>query len=921
MEHAQTIAMATDLLAEGRAEDVVQMVDPLLTDEPPSPRQTGQVRLRTLRARIEIAHRDRPDAGCSYLPSLATIGDLCTCVRAEVALWRGWARALPQSAAHDPSRALYLLTEAGSLFDSIHDQRGQCWTLLGRARAYAALGEFVQMEAALDAVAPLVSSLESAAASRWYHQLRIPPLRAACRFAEARSHVDALSSLGERLEDVRIQGVALSNQARLRFDQGASPSALVDLSEQAISLLHRLPTPPPSALSAAYLVQGRAHLRQGRPKRAREVLAQARDRLSDPDAFEGLAARIHLNDDAPERAHAAVSNTSGDPHEHRATLALLRGRIFAADGQPDTAQRWYERARLRAAETGHRSAQCRALLHRASLALAQDDLPSARSHREEAESLGVARRALPSAADVARVRGRLHRHADQPQEAGTAFRQSHRAASMAGDTRRQQALAPYRSLLSDETASSGASFPEFPEGLAAVLAEGPSSLLLVAATCLDAFSSDHPDSWMAVCRSLSSEPATVMWERGTPPDDRPLASEDVQFIPLLPETDHPFTLATASEAVGQAIRSQLASWRPFLRLALHQHSITEGSTRPSCPIPLDGFIAQSTPMQRVQSRVQILASSHHPVLITGEGGAGKRLVARALHALSPRSEGPFQNVACASMQHDPTEDRLFGAEADDGTVVPGAVHRADGGILLLEDVDALSLSAQERLLHLLDTGEVPLPGSPRTHPVDIRVVATTQADLDAALQTDHVRPALRDRLCGHSIAVPPLRDRRADLPLLVRHFLDTLRPSGSAVASITQPAMEALLRYRWPGNVRQLRNEIERALVYVSNDPAPVVDLDVLADPIVESAQDGASSAPPADDPDAILHPNESLDNVLARTEKTVIERVLRACDGQVTASADMLDLTRQGLYKKMKRLDIDASTFQSPSEPAPTSA
>jgi DNA-binding NtrC family response regulator len=131
--------------------------------------------------------------------------------------------------------------------------------------------------------------------------------------------------------------------------------------------------------------------------------------------------------------------------------------------------------------------------------------------------------------------------------------------------------------------------------------------------------------------------------------------------------------------------------------------------------------------------------------------------------------------------------------------------------------------------------------------------------------------------------------------------------------------MEALLRYDWPGNVRQLRNELERALVHVSSEPAPTIDRDVLLDTIVGEAKD--QSTPPADDPDAILHPNQSLDDVLAQTEAAVIERVLRACDGQVTASAEVLGLSRQGLYKKMKRLDIDASTFQSSTDPEPTPA
>jgi DNA-binding NtrC family response regulator len=165
-----------------------------------------------------------------------------------------------------------------------------------------------------------------------------------------------------------------------------------------------------------------------------------------------------------------------------------------------------------------------------------------------------------------------------------------------------------------------------------------------------------------------------------------------------------------------------------------------------------------------------------------------------------------------------------------------------------------------------------------------------------------------------------LRERRADIPLLARHFLDRLHPDDSALVSITQPAMEALLRYNWPGNVRQLHNEIERALVHVQSEPAPTITLDMLLDTIVDTARQHTTAHTSREASDAILEPDQTLNDVLSRTEKAVIERVLRACDGQVTASADVLGLSRQGLYKKMKRLDIDASAFQSASEPAPAS-
>jgi DNA-binding NtrC family response regulator len=338
-------------------------------------------------------------------------------------------------------------------------------------------------------------------------------------------------------------------------------------------------------------------------------------------------------------------------------------------------------------------------------------------------------------------------------------------------------------------------------------------------------------------------------------------------------------------------------------------------------VPVDGFVAESDAMQSVLERLRRLRTSRSPVLIVGESGAGKRLLGRALHAVGPRAEGPLRHVACATMQCEPLSERLFGRAHTDGSVTPGAVHEADGGTLLIEDVDALPATAQDTLLHLLETGTVvPTDGTDPT-PVDVRLLAT----LDGTDLEDRrsLRPRLHARLTTYSLGVPPLRERRADIPLLVRHFLDTLRSDDlkhTAEAPVTQPAMEALLRYDWPGNVRQLRNELERALVHVENEPVQTIDRTVLLDQIVESAR-SAESAPPVDAPDAILHPDQTLSDVLSQTEAAVIRRVLQACDGQVTASAEVLGLSRQGLYKKMKRLGIDASDTQPDTDPATTSS
>jgi DNA-binding NtrC family response regulator len=402
-----------------------------------------------------------------------------------------------------------------------------------------------------------------------------------------------------------------------------------------------------------------------------------------------------------------------------------------------------------------------------------------------------------------------------------------------------------------------------------------------------------------------------------------------EWIPLrssLPTLTLGIETTSDDDPDWRAARKHLRAQRPLLRLALERALLLQERSAAAQPplssVPVDGFVAESDAMQSVLRALDDVRTSAQPVLIDGEDGAGKRLLGRVVHATSPRADGPLKHVACNTMQRDPLPERLFGRVDGDDALTPGAVHKADGGTLLVEDVHALSPEAQDKLLQLLRTGTVVPVDSTRPSPVDVRVLATTDVDLDRQVRDDHFRPALRDRLAGLSLHMPPLRDRRADLPLLVHHFLDALRPDqirAATGAAITQPAMEALLRYDWPGNVRQLRNEIERALVYVENEPVQTIDRDVLSTRIVEAAQ--AESPASVDAADAILHPDRSLDDVLSETETAVIERVLKACEGQVTASAEVLGLSRQGLYKKMKRLGIDASDFHPDPEPAPASS
>jgi DNA-binding NtrC family response regulator len=358
--------------------------------------------------------------------------------------------------------------------------------------------------------------------------------------------------------------------------------------------------------------------------------------------------------------------------------------------------------------------------------------------------------------------------------------------------------------------------------------------------------------------------------------------------------------------------------------------------RPAEDGPLDALgdlVVGSEAMQRVADAVRRLGASHSPLLITGEPGSGKAHVARAVHAASERRDGPWRVFRCAHVPPDPLAARLLGRRRADGTLAPGALHDADGGTLVLTGVEALPGALQAALLRVLDTGLVRPTGAPEApdvapEPVDVRLVATTSADLAARAADGRFRLDLYRRLRTLTLHVPPLRARRADVPVLARRFVRALRPPGTPLATVTARAMAVLVRYDWPGNVRQLRNEIERALLLVGSEPAPTIDVGLLspalldhahADATAEASADDASAAAPLAVPDeadlaALLHADRTLSDLLADAERAIIERVLDACAGQVTASAEVLGLTRQGLYKKMKRLGIDAAEHQ----PAP---
>ena len=303
--------------------------------------------------------------------------------------------------------------------------------------------------------------------------------------------------------------------------------------------------------------------------------------------------------------------------------------------------------------------------------------------------------------------------------------------------------------------------------------------------------------------------------------------------------------------------------------------------------------AVSAAMQRVYSLVELAGRGGFPVLVGGETGAGKEHVVRLLHESSGRAAAPFVAVNCAAIPAELLEAELFGVARGAATGVlerSGRVQQAEGGTLFLDEIGEMPLSLQPKLLRMLDSGEVcPVGGAP--HRVETRFVAATNVDLEARIRTGTFRADLYYRLAGFQIDVPPLRERREDVPVLLEHFLERFSSeAGRRVRGFTLKALGALRAYDWPGNVRELEGEVRR-LVYVCPEDAPI-EWGMLAARVAQRTDATAEAAP--------------LD--LAAQVRSLEERLIRTAlehsRGHRGEAARMLGISRNWLAIKLRRLE-----------------
>ncbi|MBN2538104.1 sigma-54-dependent Fis family transcriptional regulator [candidate division WOR-3 bacterium] len=305
------------------------------------------------------------------------------------------------------------------------------------------------------------------------------------------------------------------------------------------------------------------------------------------------------------------------------------------------------------------------------------------------------------------------------------------------------------------------------------------------------------------------------------------------------------------------------------------------------------LVGDSAPMRRVRELAERVARADVGVLVTGESGAGKEVVAWTIHRLSPRAGRPFVALNCAAIPRELIESELFGHARGAFTGADrdraGKLHQADRGTLFLDEVGDMSTATQAKLLRFLESSEVQRLGESETRRLDVRVLAATNKDLKAAIAAGEFREDLLHRLNVVSIEVPPLRERVDDIPALVALFRDRYAVKHARPGFEFGPGCLELLRgYDWPGNVRELRNLVERAVVLARTDPMEPEELRTLLPAGPAGLSDG------------------SLGSALAAAERETVERALDRYGGNVSQAARVLGVERQSLYRIMKRHGIE---------------
>jgi two-component system nitrogen regulation response regulator NtrX len=296
------------------------------------------------------------------------------------------------------------------------------------------------------------------------------------------------------------------------------------------------------------------------------------------------------------------------------------------------------------------------------------------------------------------------------------------------------------------------------------------------------------------------------------------------------------------------------------------------------------------------------------VLLTGESGVGKELVARTIHRNSLRSRERFVQVNCAAIPEELIESELFGHEKGSFTGATekqmGKFEQADRGTIFLDEVADMSAKTQAKVLRVLQEGEVERLGSARTIKVDVRVIAATNKNLEEEIEKGHFREDLYFRLAVIPIHVPALRDRAEDIPLLVRHYVEYFsHENNTRPRRISSAAIEALQRYRWKGNIRELRNTVERLTIMTTGDTIEVADV------LAALRSPAAGVAMPRSGSDGEATKSATLREFKDNSERAYLVAKLRENGWNISKTAEVIDTPRSNLYKKLEQYQISQET------------
>jgi Nif-specific regulatory protein len=389
-----------------------------------------------------------------------------------------------------------------------------------------------------------------------------------------------------------------------------------------------------------------------------------------------------------------------------------------------------------------------------------------------------------------------------------------------------------------------------------------------------------------LCAPLRTQYGTIGVVQARNHESGSFSRDDLAFLDALADS---IAVALNNSRQYERLRHSEARFRQEVGLLRREKAARER---------FPGIIGASSAIRQVFSLMESAITSDIPVLVHGETGVGKEGIARAIHEHGARSGASFVAVNCSALQETLLESELFGVRRGAFTGAhadrPGLLEAAEGGTLFLDEIAEMSPALQAKFLRALEDGEVRRVGDIRGRKVDLRIIAATNRDLESDVQRGRFREDLFYRIHVFAIRVPPLRERRDDVPALAGHFLGLAsRRSNKEIHSIQPEAVDRLVRYDWPGNVRQLENEIERA-VALAPSGSPLA-LAYFSEKLRAATRD----------PGSPRRPEGSLREALRMFEREHIEATLAEQGGNVTKAASSLGLSRQQLHRRMKDLGL----------------